>query len=78
MMQEAGSVYSCCPGHGCMHTTKNTLCQVILLFKDVPLSLRRSFEDKIVKQLKETGIDAVSSAAAISSDKKLDKEVIVS
>lgn len=41
-------------------------------------AVRRSFEDKFVKQLKETGIEAVSSAAAISSDKKLDKEAIVS
>jgi hypothetical protein len=41
-------------------------------------AVRRSFEDKFVKQLKETGIEAVSSAAAISSDKELDKEAIVS
>ncbi len=41
-------------------------------------AVRRSFEDKFVKQLKETGIEAVSSAVAISSDKKPDKEAIVS
>ncbi len=40
--------------------------------------VRRSFEDEFVKQLKETGIEAVASAAAIPSDKKLEKKAIAS
>ena len=38
----------------------------------------RSFEDEFVKQLEEIGIEAVSSAAVIPSDKKLEKKAIVS
>ena len=40
--------------------------------------VRRSFEDKFVKQLKEIGIEAVASAAVIPSDKKLEKKAIAS
>ena len=40
--------------------------------------VRRSFEDKFVKQLKKIGIEAVASAAVIPSDKKLEKKAIAS
>ncbi len=40
--------------------------------------IRRSFEDKFVKQLKKIGIEAVASVAVIPSDKKLEKEAIAS
>ena len=38
---------------------------------------RRSFENRFVKKLKATGIEAVSSAAVLPSETKLDKEKIV-
>jgi hypothetical protein len=39
---------------------------------------RRSFENRFVNRLKATGIEAVSSAAVLPSETKLDKDKIVS
>ncbi|UCG11072.1 MAG: hypothetical protein JSU72_10925 [Deltaproteobacteria bacterium] len=40
-------------------------------------AVRRSFENRFVRKLKGKGIEAFSSAAVISSEKRLKKEVII-
>ena len=48
---------------------------VIAVTKDA--NLRRSFENKFVQQLKTAGVRAVSSAAEMPSDQKVEKETVL-